>query len=135
MLKDIKMKNNIQNKEQYQIVMAQIEEYLQKAIKMGGFHHLDSQEVKALQSLSLQAEMYEDSIVLMPIQKPQTLVDMIQFKMYENHMKQKELAAFLGITEARLSEVLGGKRKVTIDLAKRLYEKLNIEADFILKMA
>ena len=50
-------------------------------------------------------------------------------------MKQKELAAFLGITEARLSEVLGGKRKVTIDLAKRLYEKLNIEADFILKMA
>ncbi len=129
------MKNSIQNKEQYLFVMAQIEEYLQKATKMGGFHHLDSQEVKTLQSLSLQAEMYEDSITLMPIQKPQTLVDMIQFKMYENHMKQKELAAFLGITEARLSEVLGGKRKVTIDLAKRLYEKLNIEADFILKMA
>jgi HTH-type transcriptional regulator / antitoxin HigA len=129
------MKNNIKNKEQYQAVMAQIEEYLQKATAMGGFHHLDSQEVKALQSLSLQAEMYEDSIPLMPIQKPQTLVDMIQFKMYENHMKQKELAVFLGITEARLSEVLGGKRKITIDLAKRLYEKLNIDAEFILKMA
>ena len=129
------MKNNIQNKEQYQAVMAQIEEYLKRATKMGGFHHLDNQEVKSLQSLSLQAEMYEDSIALMPIPKPQTLVDMIQYKMYENHMKQKELAVFLGITEARLSEVLGGKRKVTIDLAKRLYEKLNIDADFILKMA
>ena len=57
------MKNNIQNKKQYQVVMAQIEEYLQKATKMGGFHNLDSKEVKALQSLSLQAEMYEDSIV------------------------------------------------------------------------
>lgn len=129
------MKNIIQNKEEYQAVMAQIEQYLQKTTQLGGFHHLDNEEVKQLQLLSLQAEMYEDSIPLMPIQKPQTLVDMIQFKMYENHMKQKELAIFLGITEARLSEVLGGKRKVTIDLAKRLYEKLKIDADFILKTA
>ena len=63
LLKDIKMKNNIQNKEQYHAVMAQIEEYLQKATKMGGFHHLDSQEVKDLQALSLQAEEYEDNVL------------------------------------------------------------------------
>ena len=58
------MKNNIQNKEQYQSVMAQIEEYLQKATKMGGFYHLDSQEVKDLQALSLQAEEYEDNVLM-----------------------------------------------------------------------
>jgi hypothetical protein len=56
------MKNNLQNKEQYQAVMTQIEECLQKVTKIGGFHCFDNQEVKALQSLSLQAEIYEDSI-------------------------------------------------------------------------
>ena len=58
------MKNNIQNKEQYQVVMAQIEEYLQKVTKMGGFHGLDNQEVKNLQILSLQAEEYEDNTLM-----------------------------------------------------------------------
>ena len=47
------MKNNIQNKEQYQVVMAQTEEYLQKATQMEGFHCFDNQEVKNLQALSL----------------------------------------------------------------------------------
>jgi antitoxin component HigA of HigAB toxin-antitoxin module len=56
------MENTIQNDERYQVVMAQIEKYLQKSTKMGGFHHLDSQEVKALHSLSLQAAMYENNI-------------------------------------------------------------------------
>ena len=59
------MKINIQNKEQYQVVMAQIEEYLQKVTKMGGFHCLDSQEVKDLQALSLQAEEYEDNTLML----------------------------------------------------------------------
>ena len=59
------MKNNIQNKEQYQVVTNQIEEYLQKATKMGGFHGLDSQEVEDLQMLTLQAEEYEDNTLML----------------------------------------------------------------------
>ncbi len=59
------MKNNIQNKEQYQVVMAQIEEYLQKATIMGEFNPLDNQEVKDLQALSLQAEEYEDNVLML----------------------------------------------------------------------
>lgn len=129
------MEKIIQTQAEYQAIMAQIEQLLQKATSLGGFHHLDMAEVKFLQKLSLQAETYEDAIPLMPIRKPQTLVDMIHYKMYEKHMKQKELAVFLGVTEARLSEVLSGKRKVTIDLAKRLYKNLQIDADFILQMA
>ncbi len=59
------MKNNIQNKEQYQVAMAQIEEYLQKATKKGGLHRLDGQEVENLQALSLQVEEYEDNILML----------------------------------------------------------------------
>lgn len=59
------MKNNIQNKEQYQVAMAQIEEYLQKATKMGGFNCLDVQEIKELEELSLQVDEYEDNIFVL----------------------------------------------------------------------
>jgi HTH-type transcriptional regulator/antitoxin HigA len=41
----------------------------------------------------------------------------------------------LGIAPSRLSEVLKGKRKVNMDLAKRLRDRLGIDADFILENA
>jgi HTH-type transcriptional regulator/antitoxin HigA len=72
---------------------------------------------------------------LMPLPHPQTLVGMIELKMFERKLNQKELAAKLGITSTRLSEVLNGKRKVNMDLAKRLHDKLGIDASFILEHA
>jgi len=41
----------------------------------------------------------------------------------------------LGFSATRLSEVMQGKRKVNMDLAKRLYQKLDISAAFILDQA
>lgn len=67
------------------------------------------------------------------IKQPTNNVEMIELKMYENKWKQKDLATVLEISETRLSEIIKGKRKVNLDLAKRLYLKLNIDADFILK--
>ncbi len=84
--------------------------------------------------LSQAIEAYEDSLQLMPL-KPQTLAGMIELKMFERKLKQKDLAETLGITTTRLSEVLNGKRKVNMDLAKRLHKKLGIDADFILDHA
>ncbi|GAB3893515.1 hypothetical protein GCM10028825_34320 [Spirosoma agri] len=55
--------------------------------------------------------------------------------MVQEHLNQRDTASVLGITEMRLSEVLAGKRKVNMDLTKRLYDKLHIRADYILKMA
>ena len=55
--------------------------------------------------------------------------------MFQENLKQKDAAQLLGITETRLSEVLTGKRKVNMDLAKRLHEKLKIRPEFILKTA
>ncbi len=66
-------------------------------------------------------------------EKPETLPAMIDFKRRQKELKQKDLAALLEIPAGRLSQILSGKRRVTIDLAKKLYERLNISADFILK--
>jgi HTH-type transcriptional regulator/antitoxin HigA len=71
----------------------------------------------------------------MPIRQPENLPDMIALKMYERKLKQKDLAALLGVSAARLSEILSGKRKVSLDFAKRLHRELGIDPAFILETA
>jgi len=69
----------------------------------------------------------------MPFPKPTTLTGMVELKMYEMKLKQKDLAQLLGVETSRVSELLNGKRKLSIDLAKRLHEKLGIDGNFILE--
>lgn len=129
------MSYKINSEVEYRQVMDKVETYLQKATRGGGFQSLPSGEQDELQRLSLLAEAWEDNIPLMPIRQPQTLIEMIQLSMYERKLKQKDLAALLGISATRLSEVMQGRRKVNMDLAKRLHSVLKIDAGFILEQA
>jgi HTH-type transcriptional regulator/antitoxin HigA len=70
------MTYKINTQEEYQQVMEKVENYLQKATKRGGFHHLAPEERNDLQLLSQLAEAWEDDIPLMPIRQPVTLVEM-----------------------------------------------------------
>ena len=54
--------------------------------------------------------------------------------MYRRKLNKKDLAALLEIPASRLSDVLQGRR-INPDLAKRLYKRLGIPADFILEAA
>lgn len=66
---------------------------------------------------------------------PVTLAEMIELKRQHLQLKQKELAQLLEVPAGRLSQILSGKRRVTLDLAKKLYERLGISPEFILKTA
>ena len=114
---------------QYEKIMQIIDGYLQR-----GFDNLSQSENEELKRLSEMAEAYEDKHFHFPY-RPQTLQDMIELKMFEQKLKQKELATLLGVSASRLSEIMHGKRKINIDLAKRLYQKLDIDAGFILQKA
>ena len=127
--------DKIKDRKEYEEVMNRIEKLLQKSTKSGGFNKLPQKEADTLKRLSLLAEQYEDSIPLMPIKTPTTLTEMIRFKMFELNLKQKQLAKVLGISEARISELLKGKRKINMELAKKLHSKLKIDANFILEAA
>ncbi len=129
------IKYSIQSEEEYRQVMDRVESYLQKSTAQGGGSTLSASEKTELQQLSLMAEAWEDGVPLMPIKQPKTLVEMLELKMYERKIRQKELAELLGISATRLSEVMQGKRKVNLDLAKRLYSVLSIDAAFILEKA
>jgi HTH-type transcriptional regulator/antitoxin HigA len=126
-------RDKISKEQEYGEVMKRVEKLLQKTTKTGGFKNLPAADVKALKKLSLMAENYEDHIPLMPMKIPTTLPEMIRYKMFELNLKQKQLARILNISEARISELLSGKRKVSMEVAKKLHSKLHIDARFILE--
>lgn len=78
-------------------------------------------------------QAYEQAFVMFP--RPSTLSGMIELKMYEMKLKQKDLAELLEVEASRVSEILNGKRKITLELAKKLHEKLGIDGNFILEAA
>ena len=117
---------------EYQQLMIRIETFLQKAAVVRG-GTLTPEGATELAQLSELVEAYKDSIPLIPIEVPQTIAEMIEFKMYEKKMKQRDMARLLEVPKTNLSEVLRGKRRVSIDLAKTLRTKLKIDADFKLK--
>jgi HTH-type transcriptional regulator / antitoxin HigA len=76
-------------------------------------------------------QSYEKEYVSFPL--PTTLIGMIELKMYEMKLKQRDLAMVLGIESSRVSEYLNGKRKINLEFAKKVHEKLGIDGNFILK--
>jgi len=75
-------------------------------------------------------EAYE--IINTPIGLP-SLKEVIELRMFEMKLKQKDLAILLGVNTARVSEYLSGKREITLDVAKSLHKKLNIDSEIILQ--
>ena len=61
-----------------------------------------------------------------------SLTDVIRLRMAEMKLKNKDLALLLGTTPSRISEYLNGKRDITLNVAKTMHRKLNIDSDIIL---
>ena len=129
------MITEIQNLDDYIEIMNKIEFFIQKATKNGGVDTLPPEEFDALNDLSLIANAYEKNVRNSFLSPPKTISDALKIKMMQLRLKQKDMANLLGIAESRLSEVLSGKRKVNMDLAKKLNRILKIEAEFILQTA
>ena len=84
-----------------------------------------------LRLLALAAQAYEKSMYTIPA--PKTLQGLIEFKMYERKLKQKELAQLLDIAESKLSQILTGKRKPDVSFLKAAHEQLEIDGNILLE--
>jgi HTH-type transcriptional regulator / antitoxin HigA len=95
-----------------------------------GEKNLSKAETDKLRAMALAAQSYEKSIYTIP--PPSTLEGMIELKMYERKLKQKELAKLMGLSEPKLSQILTGKRNPDITFLKAAHQKLGIHAAFLL---
>ena len=74
-------------------------------------------------------EHYEEKHVLMGFPTP---VAAIEFRMDQAGLAPRDLVPYIG-SRAKVSEVLSGKRTLTIRMARALHEHLGIPADVLLR--
>lgn len=63
------------------------------------------------------------------------LIVSIEKQMQKSKLNQRQLAEILEVKENTFSQIMTGKRNVSMKLAKRLYKKLNIDPKTILEFA
>lgn len=63
------------------------------------------------------------------------LITSIEEAMDKRSLKQRQAAEILDVKESTFSQIMTGKRAISMRMAKRLYEKLNIDPGLIIKFA
>ena len=89
----------------------------------------DDKNYLELDMISDMVEEYED--VHYPIGKP-TLIDIIKLRLYEMGINQTKLAEMLGLSTARVSEIMNGKSEPSLKIGRELNRKLNIDPAIVL---
>lgn len=89
----------------------------------------NSKEGDELELLSLLIDNYEQEKT--PIDFPDP-IEAIKFRMDQLGYKQKDLAYALGL-KSRVSEILNRKRKLTLDMIRRLNEQLGIPTEVLVR--
>ena len=113
----------IRNKEQH-------EEYLARAYKLMQLELApNSTESDELEILSILIEAYEKENY--PIEPPNP-IEAILFRIDQMGMKRSELKEVLG-SRSRVSEILSGKRKLSLAMIRKLNEELGISAQTLIR--
>jgi HTH-type transcriptional regulator/antitoxin HigA len=115
---DIKL---IKTEEEYQIALEQLDKIFDAA---EGSPDSDQADI-----LALLIDEYEN--VHYPIEAPDP-IEAIKIRMEEMQLKQKDIAAALG-GKNRASEILNRKRKLTVDMIRKLTKSLNLSASLLIK--
>ena len=115
----------------YKVVDDALQAIIKKGTSLGGMDFLPDSNKTEFTRLGYMIKEWEDIHYPTPI-IVSPLVKKIEERMSDLNLKQRDTAKLLGISEGRMSELLSGKRKVNIRIAKRLRDNLNINSDFIL---
>ena len=119
----MKITNNIE----YKAALKTVYEMMNK-----GEANISEAETVELEKMAKAVEHYEDYVLkLMPI--PVTINAVVQQKVSELDITQKQLAAMFGMATPKLAQILNGKRQPDIRFLKAVHEKLGIDGNFILE--
>jgi HTH-type transcriptional regulator/antitoxin HigA len=113
----------IKTEKQYSDALARVYQLMQKDIKP------DSTESDELEILSLLVKEFETEHYHIPSPNP---IDAIKFRLDQMGLSEKELGEILGY-RSRKSEILSGKRKLSLAMIRKLNEVLHIPAEVLIQ--
>lgn len=89
----------------------------------------NTREGDELELISLLIDNYEQEMEAIEFPDP---IEAIKFRMEQLGYKQKDLAEALGL-KSRVSEILNRKRKLTLNMIRKLNEELGIPTDVLVR--
>jgi len=113
----------IKNEMQYEEALAHIYELMQQDIEEG------SPLSDELEVISILVKEYEMEHHPIPSPNP---IDAIKFRLDQMGLSEKELSDLLG-NRSRKSEILSGKRKLSLAMIRKLNEVLHIPAKVLIQ--
>ena len=90
---------------------------------------MNTPEGDELELLSLLIDNYEKEHF--PIDLPDP-IETIKYRMEQLGYKQKDLAEIIGL-KSRVSEILNKKRKLTLEMVRKIHSAMNIPTDMLVK--
>ena len=114
----------IKTKKDYEAALKQAYELMQKDLKKG------SKLSDELEILSVLIEEYENKHY--PI-SPLHPIEAIKFRIEQGTIDDKELTKLLG-GRSRKSEIMSGKRKLSLNMIRALHKKLKIPAESLINV-
>ena len=122
---------------QYDEAKAKVEQLIAEATEKGMLEpDMDNEYTRQIAALSTLMAHYEDEFLnILPLRQKSPLIASIENYFYAHGMRQKDGARLLGINESQLSQILSGRRRISMSFAKRLHSKLGINANLILDYA
>lgn len=89
----------------------------------------ETKEGDELEILGILLEKYEDEHFPMELPDP---IEAIKFRMKQLNYSQNDLAEVIGL-KSRASEILNRKRKLSLDIIRKLTEKLHIPSEVLIQ--
>ena len=124
-------------RKQYDETKARVEQLIAEATQKGMLESdMDNAYTQEISVLSQQMAAFEDEYLnILPLRQKSPLIACIEDYFYAHDMKQKDGAKLLGVNESQFSQIMSGRRRISMSFAKRLRSKMGIDADLILEYA
>lgn len=129
--------NKLTTRKQYDEAKARVEQLIAEATRQGLLEpDMDNVYTQEIAFLSKQMAAFEDEYLnILPLRQKSPLIASIEDYCYMHGMKQKDGARMLGINESQFSQIMSGRRRISMSFAKRLRAKMGIDANLILDYA
>ena len=120
---ELKELKKVETREQYDAVRARVDELINEATEKGMLESdFDNEYIREIGRFGILGAQYENEYIqfkYLKVRKKSPLIKSIEDEMYSRNMKQKDLAGMLGINAPTLSQVMRGKRSMSLSVAKK----------------
>ena len=138
MIKKFESVTVVDNRELYDLVSAYGDALIDEATANGALSEqgADNEYTREIGRVGIMCADYESMYMTFKYLKFKSpLVINIEKELNKRELKQREAAEMLNVKESTFSQIIRGRRPVSMQMAKRLYKVFNIDPKLILEYA